>query len=69
VPNFDFQRSLVGKKVKIYWPLEENWYPGKVTRYNAALSKFKVEYDVRGGTNRDLCTPTLGLVPLTSHVP
>jgi hypothetical protein len=47
IPNFDFQKSLVGKKVRIYWPLEEHWYPGTVTRYNASLAKFKVEYDVR----------------------
>jgi hypothetical protein len=47
VPNFDFQRSLVGKKIQVYWPLEEKWFPATVARYNAEHAKFKVDYDVR----------------------
>lgn len=47
VPNFDFERSLVGKRVKVYWPLQLEWYEGTVERYNVLHRKHKVVYTVR----------------------
>ncbi len=50
VPNFAFEKSLIGKNVKIYWPLEKHWYLGKITRFCASLSKYKIAYEVSSST-------------------
>jgi hypothetical protein len=47
IPNYDFELSLVGLRVQIFWPLQNTWFPGKITRFNAVYKKWKIEYDVR----------------------
>lgn len=48
MPNWDFERSLVGLRVQVYWPLPNKWFEGTVVRFNVAHRKWKVVYDVRG---------------------
>lgn len=38
-------RSAVGKKVRVFWPLDEKWYDGRVTSFNEAGGKHTVKYD------------------------
>lgn len=47
VPNYDFERKLVGCKVQVYWSTQGQWFPGVVTRFNVKHRKWKVEYEVR----------------------
>lgn len=37
--------SVIGKKVKVYWPLDKAWYAGCVKSYNATLGQHVVLYD------------------------
>ncbi|CAN4097912.1 unnamed protein product [Withania somnifera] len=36
--------SLVGKKIKVWWPLDEAYYEGIVSHYDSAKKKFTVNY-------------------------
>lgn len=36
--------NLVGKKIKVWWPLDEKYYEGFVSNYNSAKKKFTVNY-------------------------
>ncbi|CAH2072047.1 unnamed protein product [Thlaspi arvense] len=37
--------EVVGKQVRVYWPLDKNWYDGSVTSYHKVEGKHVVEYD------------------------
>ncbi|ESQ37858.1 hypothetical protein EUTSA_v10028364mg [Eutrema salsugineum] len=37
--------EVVGKQVRVYWPLDKKWYDGIVTSYNKGEGKHVVEYD------------------------
>ena len=53
-PRYDFERSLVGLRVQIYWPKLNKWFPGWITRFNVWRRKWKVEYDVSSCRTRAL---------------
>ncbi|CAN4099858.1 unnamed protein product [Withania somnifera] len=36
--------SLVGRKIKVWWPLDEAYYEGVVSSYNSSKKKFTVNY-------------------------
>ncbi|CAM9284310.1 unnamed protein product [Choristocarpus tenellus] len=38
-------KSLVDKRVVVFWPRQGSWYPGKVTSYNKIKNEHRVEYD------------------------
>ncbi|GBG87411.1 hypothetical protein CBR_g45468 [Chara braunii] len=40
----DFQH-IVGRRIQVYWPLDEKWYTGEVRYYNPARKVHKVVYD------------------------
>lgn len=37
--------SKIGRRLKVYWPLDKAWYEGRVTGYNASEEKHVVLYD------------------------
>ncbi len=36
--------SMIGKKVKVFWPVDEQWYTGTVQEYNEATGEHKLMY-------------------------
>ena len=41
---YAFERSLIGLKVRIYWPLNDEFFTGKVTKYNKTKHRWRVNY-------------------------
>jgi hypothetical protein len=39
-----FASSMIGKKVKVFWPVDEQWYTGVVQEYNSATGEHKLMY-------------------------
>jgi hypothetical protein len=37
--------AVIGRRLKVYWPLDKAWYAGKVTAYNASEGTHAVVYD------------------------
>ncbi|CAN6817417.1 unnamed protein product [Brassica oleracea] len=37
--------EVVGKQVRVYWPLDKKWYEGSVTSYDKGEGKHMVEYE------------------------
>ena len=42
VSGHAFQLSLVGRQIKVYWPVEGKWYNGFIARYNRSKRRHKV---------------------------
>ena len=40
-----WEHSLIGTKVRIYWPMEDEWFEGEITDYHLKKSKYRVLYD------------------------
>ncbi|KAJ3705799.1 hypothetical protein LUZ61_009504 [Rhynchospora tenuis] len=40
-PKSDF----IGRRIKVYWPLDKTWYTGQVKSYDAACNKHSIQYD------------------------
>lgn len=38
-------RCLLGMLCRVYWPLEDAWFNGRIARYNRGKGKHRVEYD------------------------
>ncbi|KAG0573540.1 hypothetical protein KC19_VG186600 [Ceratodon purpureus] len=36
--------ALIGRTCKVYWPLDEEWYPGVIHDYNPQTKKHRVDY-------------------------
>lgn len=36
---------IVGRRIKVYWPLDERWYFGSLLEYDAATKRHRVVYD------------------------
>lgn len=43
--NDDFLASIIGKKIQVYWPLDKEWYSGKVRSFDARTNRHLVVYD------------------------
>ena len=41
-----WEKSLVGRRCRIFWTMEAKWYDGKIIRYNAKRNRFKVVHEV-----------------------
>jgi hypothetical protein len=41
---YAFERSLIGLKVRIYWPMNDEYFTGKVTKYNKTKKRWRVNY-------------------------
>lgn len=39
-----FEKNLCGLGCRVFWPLEDVWYEGVVTRYNKTKKRHRVEY-------------------------
>ena len=37
--------ELIGRRCKVYWPLEEFWYEGTIAKYNSLKRRHRVDYD------------------------
>ncbi|KAF8090136.1 hypothetical protein N665_0485s0011 [Sinapis alba] len=37
--------EVVGKQVRVYWPLDKKWYDGSVTSYDKSEGKHMIEYE------------------------
>ncbi len=40
-----FDASLIGRRVRVYWPAEDAWFAGVIGNYRRTTGKHKVEYD------------------------
>jgi len=38
-------RAAIGRRLKIYWPLESRYFPGTVTDINYAMNEYLISYD------------------------
>ena len=41
---YAFERSLIGLKVRIYWSMMDEYFTGKVTKYNKTKQRWRVNY-------------------------
>ena len=41
---YAFERSLIGLKVRIYWPMNDEYFTGKVTKYNKSKKRWRINY-------------------------
>lgn len=48
-----FERALLGLPCRVYWPLEQQWFSGRIARFNRVKSKHRIEYD--DGDHEWLC--------------
>lgn len=39
------EKSLLGMACRLFWPLEQRWFNGRVTKYNHAKHKHRILYD------------------------
>jgi len=37
--------EVVGRRLRVYWPLDDAWYKGRVAAYDAASRRHRVKYD------------------------
>lgn len=37
--------EVVGRRLRVYWPLDDAWYKGRVESYDAGFRKHRVKYD------------------------
>ena len=37
--------EVVGRRLRVYWPLDDAWYEGRVDAYDAGSRKHRVKYD------------------------
>ena len=45
-PNdFGFEKSLIGTRVRVYWPLEVEWYVGTIVSFHCAKGKHRIDYE------------------------
>jgi hypothetical protein len=44
-PPYTLEQSLVGRQVRIFWNMENCWFPAYLTRFNATKELFCVQYD------------------------
>ncbi|CAN8308725.1 unnamed protein product [Cochlearia groenlandica] len=47
--------EVVGKQIRVYWPLDKKWYDGTVTSYHKGDCKHVVEYEDGEEESLDLC--------------
>ena len=40
-----WEHSLIGSRVRIYWPMEDEFFEGEITDYHVKKSKYRVQYD------------------------
>lgn len=45
VDDWQFEHSMINRRVQIYWNEEERWYEGYFAKYNKKRNLFKVVYD------------------------
>ncbi|KAF0692065.1 Aste57867_16809 [Aphanomyces stellatus] len=44
-PNcFAREKSLVGLRVKLFWPFEDTWFEGQIVKFCTSKRKYKIEY-------------------------
>jgi len=42
--NYAFERSLIGLKVRVFWVLNNEFFTGKITKYNKSKKRWRVNY-------------------------
>ncbi|XP_024523621.1 histone-lysine N-methyltransferase ASHH3 isoform X2 [Selaginella moellendorffii] len=45
VSPFAHSRNSVGHRVRVWWPLDQKYYSGRIIRYNASIGKHQILYD------------------------
>ncbi len=40
-----WEDTLIGCKVRIYWPMEDEWFEGEITDFHLKKGKYRVQYD------------------------
>lgn len=51
-----FEKAMLGMHCRVYWPLEQQWFSGVITRYNRVKNRHRVEYE--DGDHEWLCFHT-----------
>ena len=44
MPPYEAAAALVGRRIEVHWPLDEEWYVAKVTGYSHATGQHEVHY-------------------------
>ena len=39
------EKGLIGKRIRVYWVVQANWYEGTITKYHMRTKRHRVEYD------------------------
>lgn len=60
---------FLNRRIKVYWPLDESWYYGRVNDYDPKRNLHHVEYDDRDEEWIDLHNEKFKLLLLPSEVP
>ena len=48
IDDFDDAEAMVGRRIKIYWPLDKTFYVGRVLSFDPDLGKHKIKYEADG---------------------
>ncbi|WJX79846.1 DNA mismatch repair protein msh6 [Trifolium repens] len=44
-PSSSSHSHFIGKRIKVYWPLDDAWYEGVVKSFDAVTNKHRIRYD------------------------
>jgi len=45
IPTNLLEKAMVGRKIRVFWPMEEKWYEAVVLHFNPRKGRHKIEYD------------------------
>ena len=43
--GYEFEESLISTQVRVYWTMEEQWYQGRITKWNKKHKRHRIDYD------------------------
>jgi hypothetical protein len=42
---YALEKNMIGKRCRVFWIVQGNWYEGSITRYHKRKQRYRVEYD------------------------
>ena len=39
------EKEIIGQRVKVYWPLQKEWFEGTITKYHTRKNRHRIDYD------------------------
>ena len=43
--GYEFEESLISTQVRVYWTMEEQWYQGRIAKWNKKHKRHRIDYD------------------------